>query len=145
MSQPLVEAIGRNQTSAKFQRITERRLCGGCLRLRIYRARRDRRGFCPMRNETPLHQSDFTYWLFRILANHRDRLGRSDVVAGSTVFLARDAIEVLLNNLLSPRESIARTWGIISDRQDHSSVEHGSAGHFGSVTSSTISKICGYC
>src|SRR2546427_12254726 len=112
MSQPLIETVCRDQAPTGFQCFAERRLGGGCLRLRIYRARRDRRGFCPMRNETPLHQSDFTYWLFRILANHRDRLGRSNVVARRPVFFHRGTVEVLLNNLLPPRESVPPARGV---------------------------------
>ena len=40
-----------------------------------------------------------------MLADHGDGLGRGDVVAGAPVFFTRDAIEVLLDDLLPPRQS----------------------------------------
>jgi len=52
---PLIKTVCRDQTSAEFQRIAKGRLRGGCLRLRVYRARRDGGVFCPMRNQTPTH------------------------------------------------------------------------------------------
>jgi hypothetical protein len=37
-----------------------------------------------------------------MLADDWDGLGRGDVVAGAPIFFARNAIEVLLDDLLSP-------------------------------------------
>ena len=59
------------------------------------------------RNESPSHLRQFPDWLLRILANHRDWLGRCDVVPGSPILFVRGAIEVFLDDLLSAREAIA--------------------------------------
>jgi hypothetical protein len=45
--------------------------------------------------------------LFRILANEWDGLGGSNVVPRIPVFISRDGSEVFLNDLLSPRQSVA--------------------------------------
>jgi len=72
---------------------------------------------CPGGNETPPDQREIAAWLFRMLADDRDGLGRSRVVARAPVFLTRDAVEALLDDLLSARESVAATHAeIIADR-----------------------------
>ena len=43
----------------------------------------------------------------RMLADDRDRLGRGDVVTRAPVFFPGDAVEVFLDKLLSPRQSVA--------------------------------------
>lgn len=48
-----------------------------------------------------------------MLADDRDRLGRRNVIARAPDFLAGDAIEVFLDNLLPPRQSVAPTHGTI--------------------------------
>jgi hypothetical protein len=48
-----------------------------------------------------------------MLADHGNGLGRSNVVAGAPVFFARDGIEVSLDDLLSPTQSIAPAHGEI--------------------------------
>jgi hypothetical protein len=60
-----------------------------------------------------------------MLTDDRDGLGGSDVVSRAPVFLARDGIEVFLNDLLYPRESSARHIGRlwqIGERHDYGSV-----------------------
>jgi hypothetical protein len=42
-----------------------------------------------------------------VLADDRDRLSGSNIVTRSPVFLSRDNIEVLFENLFSPRQTIA--------------------------------------
>jgi hypothetical protein len=52
-----------------------------------------------------------------MLADHGNGLGRGDVVAWNPDFLAGDAIEVFLHDLLSPRKSVAAAHGeIMADR-----------------------------
>ncbi len=52
-----------------------------------------------------------------VLADDRDILGGGDVVAGTSFFIARDAVEVLLDNLLSPRQPVASAHDqIMADR-----------------------------
>src|ERR1700733_1646762 len=52
-----------------------------------------------------------------MLADDGDRLCGGDVEAGSPVFFSRDAVEVLFNDLLSPRESISAAHKeIMADR-----------------------------
>ncbi len=45
--------------------------------------------------------------LLRILADDRDGLGGSNIVARTPILFPRDGSEVLFNDLLSPRKSIA--------------------------------------
>jgi hypothetical protein len=55
--------------------------------------------------------------LLRVLSNDRDVLARRNIEAGRPVFIPRIAFEVLLNDLFSPRESIAPAHGeIMADR-----------------------------
>ena len=42
-------------------------------------------------------------WIGRILANHKYGLSWCDIVPGRPIFLTRDRIEVLFDNLLSSR------------------------------------------
>jgi hypothetical protein len=46
-----------------------------------------------------------------MLPDDRDGLGGTDVVTGTPVFITGDGVEVLLNDLLAARESIAATHG----------------------------------
>jgi hypothetical protein len=45
--------------------------------------------------------------LLRVLANYRDKLSGGNVVARIPIFHSRDAIEVFLKNLLSPRQTVS--------------------------------------
>jgi hypothetical protein len=55
-----------------------------------------------------------------MLADDRDGLGRSHVVARCPVFVARNDVEVLCDDLLTPRESVSPTHaGIITDQPPH--------------------------
>ena len=52
-----------------------------------------------------------------MLADDRNRLGRSHVVSRAPVFLTRDAVEVLFDDLLAPGESVTSAHAeIIADR-----------------------------
>ena len=54
-----------------------------------------------------------------MLANDRDGLGGGDVVARCPVFLAWGYVEVLLDQLLPPRQPIASAHGeIMADRTE---------------------------
>jgi hypothetical protein len=54
---------------------------------------------------------------FRMLADDGDGLRRRNIEARSPVFFSRDAVEVLFNDLLSPRESISAAHKeIMADR-----------------------------
>lgn len=57
---PFVEAVGRDQAPADFQRIAESGFRGRRLRLCINRAHGNRTVFCPVRNEAPAHPRQFT-------------------------------------------------------------------------------------
>jgi|HubBroStandDraft_6_1064221.scaffolds.fasta_scaffold1061571_2 hypothetical protein len=58
--------------------------------------------FHPMWNKNPLHQRKLPKWFLRILANHGHGLGRRNVVAQAPLLFTRDAIEVFIDDLLSP-------------------------------------------
>src|SRR5215469_7047365 len=71
-----------------------------------------------MWNETPLHQCQFTDRLLGTLADHWDRLGGSDVVARRPLFIPRHAVEILFDQLLSPRQSVTPAHSeIMADRE----------------------------
>src|ERR1019366_3330445 len=73
---------------------------------RVHRAPRSR-----------LYQRQFSHRLLRILADDCDRLGRRDVVPRAPVWFVGNAVEIFLDNLLSPRQSIASAHGeIMADR-----------------------------
>src|SRR5215469_6426700 len=93
------------------QRIAESWLRGGCLRLCVDRASRNRRVFCPTGNKSPTHSRNLTDWFLRMLPDHRDWLRGSDVVPGTPVVLPIGSVEMLLDYLLSPRQSVATAHG----------------------------------
>jgi hypothetical protein len=69
-----------------------------------------------MRNESPPHQRQPTTGFLWVQANDRDKLGRCDIVARIPVLLPRGTVEILLNNLLPPRESVPSAhWRIMSE------------------------------
>ena len=94
---PLVESVRRDETSAVGEWITERWLSRRRLRSGVNHTGSGGRLFRPTWNETPAHQRQQSDGLFWMLADHRDLLGGSDVVAGVPVFFARDGVEVLLD------------------------------------------------
>ena len=53
-----------------------------------------------------MHQRQFPAGFLRVLPDDGNRLSRRDVVSGTPVLFARDTVEVLLNDLLSSRQSI---------------------------------------
>ena len=53
-----------------------------------------------------LYQRHFPHGFLRMLANDRDRLSGGNVEAWTPGFLSQDSVEVLLNDLFSPRQSI---------------------------------------
>jgi len=63
--------------------------------------------FCPVRNESPLHQRNLADWLLEMPPDHRDWLRGCDVVSRRPVVLLILSVEVLLNDLLSPGQSVA--------------------------------------
>src|SRR5260221_104445 len=91
----------------RFQRITERGLLTGGLRSGVDHAGGTGRGPRPRWNQSPANQRQVAHGFLWVLTNNGNGLRRCDVVAWTPVFLARDAIEVLFQNLLSPRQSIA--------------------------------------
>src|SRR2546422_5714273 len=107
MSHPFVETVCGNQAPSKSQRIGERGFRARCFRPRVEHPRCDRGVFRPRWNQSPADQRQFSDWFLWILANDRDRLGRGDVVTGTPVVFTRDAVEILFDNLLSPRKSVA--------------------------------------
>jgi hypothetical protein len=85
-------------------------------RLQAKKSERKRRIYERTKPGSLLKHQDGLPW---VLANDRDGLGRGNVEARIPIFLPRDAIEVLFNDLLSPRQSItAAHWKIMADRQD---------------------------
>ena len=110
-SLPFIEAICGDQTSAESQRIAKCGL-GSCrLRFRVDRTRRNRRFFCPVRNQTPAHGRGLADRFCRVLADYGDRLRRSNIETRRPVVIPRRSIEILLDDLLSPRESVATAHG----------------------------------
>jgi hypothetical protein len=104
------------QAPARFQRIAERRLCACRFRSGVNHLGCAGRVFCPRRNETPAHQRQFTDWFFRVMANDRDWLGGSNVVSRRPVIVPCRAVEVFLDDLLSPRQSVTPAhWKIMAD------------------------------
>ena len=65
----------------------------------------------PQALKGPLCANKLPDWLLRILANHWDRLGRGNVVTRTPVFISRDGVEVLLDNLLSTRQPVTPARG----------------------------------
>ena len=71
-----------------------------------------------MWNETPPHGGNLTNWFLRMLGVDRGELGRRDIDPRSPILFPRCAVKVLLDNLLSPRKSVATAHeGIMADRQ----------------------------
>jgi hypothetical protein len=62
-------------------------------------------------NQFPAHQGQLTARLLRILADDGDGLSRGDVVAGSPLFFARNAVEIFFDKLFSPGKSVAPAHG----------------------------------
>jgi hypothetical protein len=57
-------------------------------------------------------------WFLGVLADDRDRLGGRNVVTRIPVFIAGGGVEVLLDKLFSPRQSVAAAHGeIIADQR----------------------------
>jgi hypothetical protein len=121
-SHPLLEPVCRDQAPAEFQCIAERRLRGRGLSPSIDHPSSSRRVLRPAWNEPPSHQRHFPDGLLGILADDRDGLGRSDVIAWTPVVLARGGVEELLNKLLPPRKFVAPTHEEIM--ADRASVQH---------------------
>jgi hypothetical protein len=87
--------------------IAERGLGAHRFRSGIDQSGGGRRVFRPAWNASPAHQRQFTGGFFRILADDCYRLSGGDVVTRAPVFFPRDGIEVLLDDLLSPRQLAA--------------------------------------
>ena len=116
---PFIKSIGGDQTSAELQGIAEcgPRCCG--LRFSVDCACRDRRMFCPVWNEAPFHQRQLPDSFSWILANYRNRLGGSEVVARNPIVLPDGGIEIFFDQLLSTRKSVAPAhWEIMADEAD---------------------------
>ena len=113
-----VKAVCRDRATSMPYGVAERRLRSDCLRFHVDRACRDRRGFCPMWNESPTHRRNLTDRFFWVLADHRNSLRGGDIVAGSPVLIPRWALEMFLDDLLPSRQSITSAHKrIISDRE----------------------------
>lgn len=100
---PLEERVRGNQAPATFQRIPERGLRARSFGSCIDHLCRNRSVFSPRWNESPADKPHFPDRFFRILADDRNILGRGDVVSGIPVMFQRGGVEVLFNNLFSPR------------------------------------------
>ena len=107
VSRPLVKAVCGNWAPAGFHGIAERGLGAHRFRSGIDQSGGGRRVFRPAWNESPAHQRQFTGGYFRILADDCYRLSGGYVVTRAPVFFPRDGIEVLLDDLLSPRQLAA--------------------------------------
>jgi hypothetical protein len=68
--------------------------------------------FCPWRNQSPPHERQLADRLLGILADDRDGLGQGDVEAWRPVLLPIGSLEVFLDDLLSPRQSVATAHGL---------------------------------
>jgi hypothetical protein len=63
-------------------------------------------------NKTPPHQRQLSPWLFCMLADQGNGLGRRGIISWAPAFSIRGSVEVFLNDLLSPTQFVAvRTWG----------------------------------
>jgi hypothetical protein len=103
MSHPLVESIGRNHTSSVLQRVAK---CGkNVSRLRpcIDHSCCAGHVFRPRRDQSPAHLRETSSGNGRILTNHGHGLRWCDVVPGRPIYLSKDRIEVLFDDLFSSR------------------------------------------
>src|SRR4029077_2041340 len=78
---PLVESVGRDQTTAVFEGIAEHRFYGSGLRHRVNRLEPDRRVLGPVRNQAPAHEAENTRRFLRVLPDGGDHLRGRDVPA----------------------------------------------------------------
>jgi hypothetical protein len=62
-----------------------------------------------MMGSSPADARDFADWLFWILTDDRDTLGRSNIVTRMPCQIVPVSEEVFFNNLLSPGETVAPT------------------------------------
>ena len=107
VSHPLVKPVRGNQAPA---RLSGSRNAGFVLavseRAFIILAAAD--GSCAHEGINPHRISDkLPDWFLRMLADHRDRLGRGDVVPRRPVVIPMGSIEVFLDKLLPPRQSVS--------------------------------------
>src|ERR1019366_7397208 len=73
-------------------------------------------GMSPQRTSDNSRTGFFGFWRMT-----GDRLGGGDVEARTPVWFVGHAIEVLFNDLLSPRKSVASAhWEIMADRKNRS-------------------------
>ena len=107
MSHPLIKSICWNETALRFKRLPERGSCGHRLRPPIDGLVSNGRIFGPRRNESPSHHRELPGGLVGILADCQNRLRGGDVVAGTPLVLVGDCAEILLDKLLSPRQSVS--------------------------------------
>jgi hypothetical protein len=107
VSLPLIERISGNQATPILQGITEGWLGGGCLRSGVDHLRRTGRILRPTRNQTPTHRRNLPDWFLWVLPDNRNLLGRRDIVARTPIVIPRGSLEVLLDDLLPPRQSVA--------------------------------------
>jgi hypothetical protein len=114
---PLVESVCRNETSTGSKWIAERGYCRCCFRSRVNHSCSAGQVFRPGRNESPTHARQVPMRFLRVLSDDRDRLSRSNVVAGTPVWFIRHRVEILFDKLFPARQSIAPAHGeIIADR-----------------------------
>ena len=78
--------------------IAKRGFRGGCLRPCVNHLRSGRWVFRPRWNEPPSHRRQFANRFLRILADHRNRLSRRDVVARRPVIIPRGTVEIFLDS-----------------------------------------------
>src|SRR5215471_12292920 len=89
MSQPFIETVCRNQTTAILHRLTECRFGGGSLRSGVNQTSGAGDVLRPGWNQSPPHQRQHATWFLRMLADDRNWLCGSDAVAGSPVIRIR--------------------------------------------------------
>jgi hypothetical protein len=59
-----------------------------------------------MWNQTPAHKRNLPHWFLRMLADNGHRLGWSDIEPRVPIVVPRIAVEMFLDDLLPPRQSV---------------------------------------
>ncbi len=124
MSHPFVEAICRNEASSRFHCITKCRRRRRCFRSCVNHSRSAGHVLSPRRNETPANVRNFPHGFLWVLPDDWHTLRRCDVVARTPVCFTGHTIEVLLDDLLPSRQSVASAHVVMPDRQGGCSARH---------------------
>ena len=116
---PFIETVCGDQAPAEFQRITK---CGlGACRFRpcVDHLAGDRRVLRPRGNESPPHQRQFPDGFSSDSGGSPGQAVWAQCCIGESTPLPRTPVEVLLDDLFSPRKPIAPAHGeIMADRRE---------------------------